>query len=162
MLRTGSCSGVTLLLFLAYQQVPTTVVLLEPGWEQAVWFSPGHSQDSCMRAPAGGQMVTPGHLEGQFLCCGMGFHQCQAHPDHKIYECMWQLISYKTIKKGHTWGAGYWDGKASKPFWNWLAKKTWNKEYFQTGASGSWRHPHGHSLRGCHKWMVSKGAQQSF
>lgn len=116
-----------LLLFLAHRRVLTTVILLpDPGWKQAGWFSLGHAQGSSMRAPSAGQS-DPSMLRDNFFVM-----KC---PAHDIYD-------HVTVDRGAHWEAGHWDGKDFKPFWSWLAEKNWSKEHFQTGDSGSSRHPH--------------------
>lgn len=140
-----------LLLFLAHQQVLTTVVLLpDPRWKQAEWFSPGYSQGSNLRAPSGGQMVTPAFW-GTVTLSWNGILWVPGSPSAlKLWPCVWQLIEDYTVETGH------WDGEDSKPFWNWLPEKNRSKEYFQTGDSGSWTHPRVCSPEGdvINEWCV--------
>lgn len=158
-LRSGSCSEESLS-SLGISACPNTPVVLPPGpgWKQAGWFPLGHSQGSHMRAPGVAKRWPQGILRNNFFAMEWDFINARLTQPTKSMN-MRVTVGCKTIKKeDHTVEAGHWDGKASKPFWNWWAKRTWSKEYFQTGVSGSWRHPHAHSPEGdvINEWYLKE------
>lgn len=88
----------------------------------------------------------------------MSFINAGLPSPQNVWICVWQLIAVRPSKKDHTWETGLWDGKAAKPFWNWLAKKTWSKEDFQISIRGSWGHPHARSSEGdvVNEWYLKE------
>lgn len=91
----------TLLLFLAHRRVLTTVILLpDPEWKQAGWFSLGHAQGSSMRAPSAGQMVIPACWGTISLSWNEILWASTRLTQPMTFMTIWQLIEEHTEKQG--------------------------------------------------------------
>lgn len=91
------------------------------------------------------------------------FHQCRLTQPTTCMNMYVTVDSCKTVKKGPHWRARTLRWESPKPFWNWLAKKTWSKEDFQISIRGSQGHAHARSSEGdvANEWYPKEHGNHS-